>query len=179
MPEAALDKTDHPRQFRFLNSTPIKHLATTDRPPFSLGTWGHCSQVILEKLSVYVLSYRVSLIKVPTLVFGNFRLQRHIYGMNILVLTIHMTGIVKLGRIQAFIAHWERKIKQMATLFNIGFRISKFSMNLMDVCTNQNLMSLIHSCTCNAWNDWKCIHVALIYDSTASLVNLLSEIITI
>ena len=52
---------------------------------------------------------------------------RQIYGMNILILTIHMAGIVKLAMIQAFTAHWKMKIKQMATLLNIGSIITSFS----------------------------------------------------
>jgi hypothetical protein len=61
--------------------------------------------------------------KVPTLVFGFFSF-RQTYGMNILIITIHMAGIVKLAMIQAFTAHIKMKIKQMVTVLNIGSIIS-------------------------------------------------------
>jgi hypothetical protein len=58
--------------------------------------------------------------------FLDFFSFRQIYGMNIRILTIYMAGIVKLDMIQAFTAHQEMKLKQMATLLNIGSSITSF-----------------------------------------------------
>jgi hypothetical protein len=99
----------------------------------------------------------------------------------ILILTFYKAGTVTLAITQAFKAHWEMKIKQMATLLNIGLIITNiyyFIQNSLLTC----LMFVPISIWCHSFNlghlmhDMiaKCLHVAPMYNSAASPAILLS-----
>ena len=97
-----------------------------------------------------------------------------------------MAGTVKLAITQACTAHWDMKIKQIATLWNIGLIITNihyFIQNSVQTCLMFVPISIWwQSFTLvNEMHEMleKCIHVALIYNSTASRAILLSEMLII
>ena len=127
-----------------------------------------------------VLFYRVFPKKGPTLVFGTFQLQNP-YGMNILILTIQMTG--KWNWLWSRLSQLtERWIQANGNPFRYRLNFYNFLYSVWTWLMFRPISIWCHSFThVHVMKEIikNRIHVALMYDSTALRAILFSEMLTI
>jgi hypothetical protein len=136
----------------------------------------------VDSITVYTGCFK----KKYPLCFSEISHFRDTYGRNIHIITFHIPWTIILAITQDFTAHWEMKIKHMATPLNLGSIITNIYyfiqtsartclmfVPISNCCQSFALVHVLHEMI------EKCIHVPPMYNSTASPAMLLSEMLII